>query len=516
MLTVVALVGMLVMSSAMGPVAMSEPAGAVSTDEVCNYADMYLNFMTLGLAGVDCSEEISSDEFEAMQSADANQTWMDYYVAWHSTENNVETIRNTVESYSQDTRTSAFIKAENETVDLIWKDADITTINNTAEAAVNDYYTASQEMRLLEAWNQQALDLEYMLERIKQENEITDEDLFGGETTNNGGYNAFDEVNIQTYNHTLMNGTNVTAYRYELVMEDRDDTGYHARTYLEFDNRYNTKNTGMNVWMEPPPSSGMERYYFDHSDYTDLWDRWQVPQGEVDANRVMIVDNAKAWAKTLNDAEAAGTVDVSNYVSPYLMAQEWSTDYNTTGYWSYAVAKMAAAGWETPNLNDTSHIDVIYGDEFYQGMLFSSNPPENNTWENKATYNASNMTGKVLFVDESGNITELTGEFTIDDMQNKDGNTVDNTTTVEYVYESTNTTEFEAMQEQVLNLTQEIEDLEEQIGTDASGGGGISLSWVSDLVYSLTGMNLPVAEATIVAAAGGIGALWLLKSLLLV
>lgn len=438
------------------------PASAVSSDEVCSGVDLYLSIITLGYSGT-CSEDIDSNEYEEMQKLDANQTHMDYYVAYSGTRTNSEIVQNTLDGYTQDTRTSAFIRAENESVNKIWADAPITEINQTVINSTDDYYSESQYARLVSSWNQEMKELEYYIDRVKNESEITETDLMTYTVDDTGDGLAdgtwwFEYVNISS-----PDGNN-TFQVYVLKMDSGNHVYYStpdgSNGYTDFDWYWT---------MEPPAGSGEEPIHIYNSTGTSMAKEYQAVWNNIESNQLMVRDNALAWANTLNDAEAAGTITVDDYVSPYLMAQEWTTDYNTTGYWSYAVARMAAAGMDMPDLNGTSHFDVNVSDETESGLLVSSEPPENETWINGEEYDTANMSGKVFMISGDGNITELNGTFTIEDMQDKNGSSVNETTTVKYIYEETNISDYEEMQQRILDLQKEIEAMESTLGGASDG-----------------------------------------------
>jgi len=67
-----------------------------------------------------------------------------------------------------------------------------------------------------------------------------------------------------------------------------------------------------------------------------------------------------------------------------------------------------------------------------EGGLFADGNPPNGTWVTGESYNASNISGDVYGVDSGGEMIELSGEFTVDEQLDSDGNPINSTEPRQY------------------------------------------------------------------------------------
>jgi hypothetical protein len=252
-------------------------------------------------------------------------------------------------------------------------------------------------------------------------------------------------------------------------------------------NGYVTQNAGgayqgINV----DPITGETSYHaLTWSEYHQAWLDIENKSAQVEAN-------AEVYADGLYNMSQSGELNATTYVSPSTLAQEYSTDYSTTGYYAYAVAYAGAAGFAVPDMNETAVMTIQTGAGTYEGLLMSQNAPAGGLWEVGVTYDAAAIQGKQFVARTDGNISELKGEFTITEMLDESGSAVQNTTTQETVYTVSNVSQsYAALQKQIRALQTEIyeEEADGLSGPLGSGGSIGNIGWIAVGVIALVGVG---------------------------
>lgn len=462
---------------------------AVAASDTCSELDEFVWVFTIGIFNSDkCDSSSLSQEIQEIRDAEDNQTHLDLYHAAASQDANTENIKDIVQSYGQDTETFGFIKGENASVVAMQNGKTRSQMNNSVTTEVGDYYSAAQEMRYIRALESAHRAIVYNAERAKTEgipvSDVLDEHNSAGtypvnnngDQTNDGDWEIID-ARSATIQHTLVNGTTINVTVAEVRSDyvsglDGDDWvqlslwgGYtHPDTYGHFGTNDPSPHFE-GVVVEPPAGSS----YDDVVMFDDQ--KTQPIRTDISDRTTRVIDNAKQYGNAMYDDYESGTFDPSNYTSPYVMAQEWATDYNGTGYWSYAVAVGAAAGYETPDLNNTGRMSVDVGGNVYHGLLFSSEAPPGGQWNSSETYDGSTINGSQILITDDGKKLDLSeSTFTLEEIQDKDGTVINETTVNRYTYETINSSDYLLLQEQVLDLIKQIED-REPAGT---GGGATS------------------------------------------
>lgn len=442
------------------------PVGTVEAATECDWVDDLIWSIGFGLGSPECAPSKLSDEMEQMQASEDNQTQLDLYNSAVSQADSAETSYNLQDSYLQDTRTTAFIKGENATINAIEAGESASSVNTSARNAVADYYTASQQERLAETWNNQMLGAKYAQNRSEQEN--LSFSVFK-ELNPSSDFRNFKVDSFYKEQITLINGTTTKVWVAN-VSAEADYAGTWEVVTGEM--HFNKNRTAMKrnvsssfryvdgMQARPPDGSSLEpREYINQSEIDAL-------HTDLDSASTQIQDNVEKYASKLYDADQSGSLNATDYVSPYVQAQEYSTSWNETGYWSYAVSSLSAMGLETPDLNNTGVMNVRYNGVTNEGLIMSDSAP-NGSWDVNTTYNASNIEGRQWLVTTAGERLVLKGEFSIEEMTDQQGEQINSTKTVKYVYQAQNESEYEDLQLQVLELQQEIEER-----APAGGGGG--------------------------------------------
>jgi hypothetical protein len=300
---------------------------------------------------------------------------------------------------------------------------------------------------------------------------------------------------------TLVNSSQYFTYRIGWRVQGQGSAGYNPYNYVIWfnvnegvaeDDGYPVKGNMMLV----DAIEGQTNFAAIH--FVEFAETFKEPAQKAQ----MVKDNMAVYVETLYHHRENGTLNPETYISPVTLAQEYSTSYNSTGYYSYAIGFAAATGMAVPDTASLSTMTLSYQGKLYEGLLFSQEAPGSGVWEADTPYNPDYIGGKQFFATVDGGIIELTGPFTIKTMETKDGSTVQTTTVQKYVYQSgTNTTEYAELQAELSALRQQIENLE-----PTASGGGATTGGSDFLDWSFMGID---AEIVVAAAAVALGALYL-------
>lgn len=506
----IALAVLLVVSA----VAPGGPVGtAAAAEQHCSEVDDFLFTVTNGLVNADqCKPSELADEMEQIKEDEDEKTHSDLTQSLSAQRETFESLLAQRENYVQDSRTHAYLSAENETAHALQTgDPTLTELNNTAEDAAVDYYTETHQYADVNAWNKQVLGLKYAYERAENESGLNATDIVSRNVTAINRENAvanrqdrsLKSLDFGTKDITLANGTTREVQTVIMTVNfdpnwdgGKNDTvefGPRSGTHkfaVTFDG-YESSSNVSGIVAEPPPESSVDNFSYLN------FDRMENRFEETGDASELVADNARKNAKSMYEAEQDGQFDPSNYSNPYAMAQEYATDYNTTGHWSYALASGASMGYSVPDLNGTSVMFVTYGSEQYEGQIMSANgpPSTNGDWVAGETYNPDNIEGTQWLMRTDGNLTKLTGEFTVERMTDQNGDNVTQTETVKYVYKTDNSSDMERRQELMMDLVREINARE-----PAAGGGGDG-----------SGMDFDFSRELLIAAVAVAGAVLLTR-----
>lgn len=451
-----------------------------------------------------------------------NATHLDLYDGLVGQKYQYDNLVKTLNSYTQDSRTFAFVKAENATIQEIQAGTAESGVNTSARGAVHDYYTESQQQKFVDGVSIALEETSYVSDRAANTSGLNRSDVVEGiinelddnadSYTTDYAKSSANVVGVSTANVTAANGSTieVTAVTFE-VIHWADWDGGSTTLYSE----------PLTVEWNPVTTVNVSRagvQYYDASDDTahstrDMYvrmggvralppdgssltpetvvdfDTTRVEWDDTGSTSTMVADNADVYASALYDAKQNGTLDAANYTSPYVLAQEYATDYNSTGYWSYAIAMLSSTGTATPDLNQTSVMNVEYNGVTHEGLVMASQFP-NGTLEAGVTYDGLNTTAfgeRAWLVTTAGERLQLDGQFTVKSMTDQQGNAVNVTKEVVYTYEGVNMTDYRNQQKLIKELMVEIQE-REPAGSGGSGSdSGIPREYILLAVVALAG-----------------------------
>ncbi len=210
-------------------------------------------------------------------------------------------------------------------------------------------------------------------------------------------------------------------------------------------------------------SGGAYTVVADSGKFADTNDR-------IEDQRAQVKDNLALFINETMSTRNASEINASDVLSPAQIASRASTDYDSTGYYGFAAAELAAQG-KAGNLS-MSHTVVLGDGSEVEGTLFYTGNSENLTLTQGKMYEPGNYSGTFILAanKDEGGIQELTSPFKIKEQRNTKTGEVVNTTSVErYTYNTTSTGNFSS---DIQSLEQLAAAYEEQQTLASSGGPG--------------------------------------------
>lgn len=442
------------------------PVGQVSASHAeCSETDELFWVMSLGYlnnpfaVNQQCDPSALSDHADDLEDAHENATEVELYNTAAQIEADSEQYRAVVENSVMDSGTPAMAKAEAAAIAEIDAGGTEAEVEQAAEDAVQDYYSRKQ-MNLIDQWNVEVLTLETMYVTLNASS-VDNSFISHNET---GSATPYEFTQVDGTTSPLVNGTEQFSYGVEYESVDDPTGGTLTGTVHSGHGSFSTGERVYGVEVDAiEGESAREFIYFD--DYASTWQVIEDKSDQVEANAVLYAD--RVYNATQN-----GSADASDFVSGATLAQEYATDYNSTGFYSYLVGFSATQGMAIPNLSTTSLMTIQTTTDIHQGLLMSQNAPDSGVWEVGATYNALDIEGKQFVATTDGEVVELDGEFSITSMEGPDGESVDTTTSQEFNYTVTNESgNYSELQEELQLLRTEIEDIEPAPGSGGGSGG---------------------------------------------
>lgn len=456
---------------------MTSSVAAVTVDD-CSELDEFFWVLSLGTHHNECDSSELSDTAQQMQNQSAELTKTNIYAGAQSTKEQRQSTLATMDNYLSDSRTVAWSKGEQAAVQAIKNGSSKAAAKQAFNESVDDYY-AHQQVQLVHSWNTSMEEALYYGDVVSNSSTINGTFIYGwvnadarapvkaapGHEYAPDGSNTYRSLNETVTSETLVNGSTVQT----LTL---DQYAKSFATIQSWDFRITGSDNNITV---TSVDSQPEFVYLRPNDYADLWT-------SIQNKNTFVKSNGAAYVGTLYEAAQADNVNLSDYVSASTLAQEYSTDYNSTGYHSYAWAMASSAGLSTADLNTTAEMqirDESTGFE-YTGMLFSHATPAstNNTWRTGVTYNASEIDGVQMVITSGENASkiDLDGEFTIVSMTGKDGGNLTQVDAQTYNYRTNNVSEYQQRMDELRKLQQDIQESLPKVndpndGVDVNVGG---------------------------------------------
>lgn len=199
---------------------------------------------------------------------------------------------------------------------------------------------------------------------------------------------------------------------------------------------------------------------------------------EVDSQRQQVKDNLAVMVNETLANYNRSEMNVTDFLDPSEIAGRAATDYNSTGYYSFAAVQLAAQGF-AGDINTSHTLELADGSKVNGTLFYTGYDVQNLT--NGSTYDPADYNGSFIIAaqGDDGGIRELTAPFTITRQVNtQTGEPVNETTIEPYVYDTTDTTSLESDLERMADLAAAYEQAQSSasIGWPDGSGGGSGLS----------------------------------------
>jgi len=363
-----------------------------------------------------------------------------------------------------------------------------------ARAAISDYY-ASKQVNMIERWN---VTVESMLsaeEVAKNQSGVDDAFVQYAFTTSQGTFYRDISSDVSTREVELVNGSTKDVKMIQTYSNSDYTVYYSVWGTKKGDGSDTDVASSSESWVrvKAPDSNYDKIQMMKHGGYETAWDRTQALNTDLQ-NEVDPFVNA-TWTAFQN-----GEINASDVLSRNNLMFRYGTDaLNNTDQSLYdSTAALASMGLDTPNINSTGSMTVVYEGVTYEGMVLAREAP-NGTWETGTTYNTSNIGGTVLLATTDGERIDMEGEFRLESMKNQDGDQIEETQATKVVYKTSNTTELLNKMEEIAELRAQIEATKPKAGSGGTSGDG------SDFLAALASfLGISAGAAAVVLVGAGV------------
>jgi len=394
-----------------------------------------------------------------------------------------EGIQTTMSNYLSDTKTQARIIGKNAYIRALNNGSSKAAAKTEAKSAVSEYYSTKEE-NLLNEWERSHSQQQYLESKEGSAGLSSDFVSHTVPETYDPKFTFSFAQDSTTF--TFVNGTSTTVTATQVTVEDTGGTP-DTQTYivgpedgfqdnLTADAEAAGDYSGVDV--NAPTSDYTNLQYRENQQYADLFQT-------IDSQNTQVQSDMDTLAENTYSAYENGEINSSDLVDPYVLASQQSAGSDFQGW---AAAQLTLTGTNSPeNFDQIGSFNITASDGTqYEGVLFSQDNPTSGQFEAGQSYDASTL-GGTQYVVTSDEIVELTGTFTVDDITDKNGQTLQNATIQKTQYQTTNTTELKQLYEDLAYKRAQIEAREQAL----AGGGG----------FNFGGSTGPIAIVAVAGAA---------------
>jgi len=440
----------------------------------CSELDEFFWVLSIGTVNADkCDSSHLSDSYQELEEAKENSTKTQIYNTGSQLKTTREAYLANQNNYLLDSGTVAMTKAESAAISAIDANKSRSEVKADAQEAVRNHY-ALMQMNLVDRFNTDILTI-WTMKNTSNIAGIENTFVDGDETQAGSSWVDASIIGQSQTQVSLVNGSTVLIYGLDMRTENEVGGTFTDTVIITNEEIDNTPL----VDIEVEPISGETSYYVMD------WSEMRNAYNDINSKSTQMEANAETYADGLYNASQNETLDASDYISPSTLAEQYSTNFNDTGYYAYAVGYAGANGFAIPKINSTDLMTITTGSGTYNGLIMSQYAPDGGVWETGVTYNANNIQGKQLIATSDGELIELQDTFTIESMQDKDGNEVQTTEVRQIEYDVSNASEsYAELQENIRALQLEINSLD-PMGTggdtgDSNSNSGIELpNWLT-------------------------------------
>lgn len=424
------------------------------------------------------------------------------------------TFNNYLDAYENE----ALIVGKNEYIRQLTNGSSESIARSKARGAVRDYW-AKHQKQLVTAWNQTAIEYEY-LDRKSADKGIknmyvawggaTDADIAAGAPSDLQAFtvtfvndNTSGVQGLKVYHDRSADNSRPKGYW--VTLHPGDNYGWSKGDYSS--GQTHTENTAVQLEIQEAPYESGEVHY---GTYNEWRGRWEAMQSSSSAT----VSEVDTFANNTYESYQDGDINTSDLVDPYV-ARKYYGPENDTDYQTWSMKSLSDLGSNSPETLSTTGNMTVYDNETgqkYTGMLLSQGLPQGDTYETGVMYNASNISGSQMVT--TVNYThELTGEFRIDSMYTTDGVSETSLVYKNLTYDTTTLDDYKQLLDNLTQTQRDINDRWELLNTATSGGSGgagavVTDGFLSGLFDALGFAGVP-GEA--VAVGGAVGGAYLLS-----
>ena len=469
-----------------------------ASDQFIQKGDALAGVVAVGVVGLAVgaavySQYASDTNTEDLQKADALETKKAIYDQASIQKENNDLVQTAYGNYLNDTQSIALMEGKNAYIRALENGSTESVARNRATEAVADYYAVKQQ-NLAASWNVTAT--VWNSSRTTAANTTDVGAGFVTFSTNNGlgewGSKSQDDgviyEGMQTADLQLVNATSETVLAPEFWMRDSGNSNTelaHPQNQPSH-NPHGGDRDVKTLAVRAPTSNYETLTLVEFQSVISQWDRIETQNTEVQGKLDAFVNNTY-------DSYQQGEINTSDLVDPYLGAREYSPETSDT--WN--LRTLASMGLNSPqNLSSIGVMNITTDGQTYSGVLMTDESPAGGFVVNQ-TYNTTQLNGSQFIAELDGGTLELEGTFTITSAETTEGEAYADGESIEYrdvSYETANTEEFQALQQQLDELTAEINARQQNLRN--SGGVG----WLPDF----GGVGLGTAAPVLVLAGGAL------------
>jgi len=526
------LLAFLLVGSVLAPIGAAQPAAAQTDGEGCAYESV--NWWIF-----ECSKQTSPKYIDTDQAA--NETSIDLHVQSQSVWEDWEMLSVNVDNYLTDSETVASLEAKNAIADAYENNMSATEADAAAQEAIQDYYTVRQK-NIVNEWSAQNAQLAYVGDVAFNDSEISNNMLgrvihntdapgiargaqYDGSTKNfsisyiNGTTENYTSAGIEFEAENDMGGAS-TFWYYPVI--DQIDENTTDITVSKSEPNLIEDGSGADLtqvtissqtWVEQPyagSSLGAQKVFDEHG--------WYEKFTAIEEQAQTMQDNyPDGFAEDVYAKLDSGQLTTSELRGAEGMARYLSGDSNVTDQ-RFMQANVALLGLDRPmsgnassmviefsgatekGLNSTSNATEVEYSGYvdgatYEGLLYA-NAPESG-FEVGSEYSTSALNGSPVIATNDGEIVSLyDGDFTIKEMYDTDGNSVEQTNWNRPRYD---TYDADAFVQSMENASRERAII---VGERGDGDGDTTIS--IDDPFSDIGAGAAIAGLVIIVAAVGV------------
>lgn len=433
--------------------------------------------------------KVFHSDYSLNESQDTKETKIDIHANARLTHDKSVNFQDTFSNYAKGSRNIAWVKAKNATIQELNSGGSESSAKTRAKAAIQDYYSLKQ-MQLINQWNSTVLSMKYHQQVVDNDTNI---DRHYVNFTQSGIDSSSWEIRflgVQTKSVTLVNGS--TRDVLAVNWKNWHSTGECTRvTHVNSSPTCEASGTSYG-WhktdVKPPDSNYDTILYASVGNFTSRFRELHTQSNQMTANSDQFVSDTYAQYNE-------GDLNSSDLVDPYVMAQDFATQYNSSGYYVYYMAEMALIGHSVTGFENHSvmnvSVNVTWTDSNgnvqnewreYQGLVGSTSP-QLDKLNTSQQYDAPNQPGSFYLITTDGERIQIEDEFNITTAYDRNGNELQNVTFRAYNYQTSNSSELESDIQALLDLREQVNSAEPG-GASSSGvtpamAGGIAVVLVA-------------------------------------